>query len=153
MNTVSDFNEIMDSARSSRLFVRWSRGYVMDKKQGASLDQVSGNRHNGLSCQEVHADRPSLAAQMIVEYRFLQRKDPAIHAWLFRAEVNGKDSDGAPTVDARTIVPVGYVAESLVKSLSDYSDAYWAHRNYTPKTWAEGQEHIRNVPQLSDFLA
>ena len=152
MKTITSFTEIMDLANQSPLYVRWSRGPAMDQNQGSSRDYVSGGRHNGLSCQQIPANRPELAAQMLIEYGFLRRKDAKIYCWVFRATQNGTDSDNAPTVDTATIEPVGKLSNEIVEKLSAYKDAYWAHRNRKPKTWAEGQEHLNNYPKLADYI-
>lgn len=152
MKKITSFSEIMELAQDAPLYVRWSRGPEMDSKQGTSRDYVSGGRHSGLSCQQIPADRPELAAQMLVEYIFLRRKDAKIYGWVFRATQNGTDSDNAPTVDAATIEPVGKLSNEIVEKLSAYKDAYWAHHNHKPKTWAEGQFHINNYPRLADYL-
>ena len=41
------------------------------------------------------------------------------------------------TVDAESIAPVGKLGSELIAKLDAYKTAYWAHRNYKPKTWAD----------------
>jgi len=152
MKTINDFSELIKLAEQNNVYVRWSRGPEMDKAQGKSKDKISGQFHNGLSCQKVHADRPELAAQMVVEYQFLRRKDSKIYGWVFTGAENGTDSDNAPTVNADSIKPIARIGEKLIERLDAYKTAWWAHRNYKPKTWAEGQDHVNNYPKLSDYI-
>lgn len=125
------------------MYIRWSRGPVMDKKQGTSMDYTNYSRHNGLSAQPVRHNDPQLLAQMLPEYKFLRRKDEKIYCWIFIGQQNGTDSDNAPTIAAESIVPIGKVSEELIKKCSDFS---WAYRNYqqnryyNPRT-PEGYEH------------
>lgn len=152
MITVNRFSEILKMAGEGPLYVRWSCGPDLDKRLGRSVDQITGHAHSGLSCQQVHADRPNLAAQMLVEYRFLRRKNPDIFCWVFRADINGTDSDGAPTADAATIHPVARIGDDLLERLTSFSEDWWAHHNSSPKTWAEGQKWPYMYPDLDDYI-
>lgn len=125
MKTLNSLSEIIKATQNKTAYIRWSRGPQMDRKQGRSLDQVSGTRHNGLSAQNVHAEDPELLAKMLQEYSFLRGKDSKIYCWIFTAERNGTDSDGAPTVDANTISEIGKVSDSLIEKCSAYNMAYW----------------------------
>jgi len=125
MMTLNSLNQIIDAASDKTLYIRWSRGPAMDRKHGKSRDQVSGQYHSGLSAQAVRADNPKLLAKMLQEYSFLRCKDPRIYCWIFSGEQNGTDSDGAPTIDAETIVPVGRISDALIAKCSEYNDAYW----------------------------
>lgn len=109
MKTLKSFAEIVKMAESSEVYVRWSRGPAMDKRRGYSLDYTNYRAHNGLSAQRVNPTdySASTVAMMLVEYIFLKGKDARIFGWLCTAESNGTDSDGAPTIDAESIVPVG----------------------------------------------
>lgn len=149
MKLINTFAEILQLAEQGKLYVRWSRGPAMDKKQGHSRDYVSGSTHSGLSCQSATPDYDYMRtvaharlAMMLVEYSFLQRKDSKIYGWLFRAEENGRDSDNAPTVDAATIVPVGKMSQELVSKLQAFNAAYWQDAR-GPKSGVK----------LSDFVA
>jgi hypothetical protein len=127
MKTLRTLSEIGDLARNrTDVYVRWSRGPELDIKQGASRDYADGYMvHGGLSCQRVYADDWKMPL-MLIEYRFLRRKDSQIYGWIFSGERNGTDSDGAPTVDASTITPIGRISEQLVDALDEYNTAYWA---------------------------
>lgn len=126
MKTFNSLDQIIKTADGKSLYVRWSRGPAIDRKQGQSIDQTNGQRHSGLSAQTVRADRPELLAKMLQEYQFLCRKDARIYCWIFTGEQNGTDSDGAPTIDAETIVLVGRVSSELIAKCTEYNDAYWA---------------------------
>jgi len=129
MKTFKSLSQIIEAAKDRKLYIRWSRGPAMDRKQGRSLDQVTGSYHSGLSAQAVRADDPELLAMMLQEYRFLRRKDARIYCWIFEGAQNGTDSDGAPTIDAETIVPVGRVADELIAKCAEFNDAYWPWRS------------------------
>ena len=139
MKTFTSLSQIIKAADSKTLYIRWSRGPAMDRKQGQSLDQVSGSYHSGLSAQAVRADQPELLAMMLVEYRFLRRKDARIYCWIFEGMQNGTDSDGAPTIDAETIVPVGRVSEELISKCVEFNDAYWTWRGKGFRSEGEAQ--------------
>jgi len=153
MKTITSLQQIINAAKSQTLYIRWSRGPQMDRKMGKSLDQVSGQRHNGLSAQNVHADDPELLARMLQEYSFLRRKDSKIYCWIFSAQRNGTDSDGAPTVDADTIVEVGKVSYELIAKCGKFADAY--HARSTKYAYnAHKQEHFdRNAKLDEDYKA
>lgn len=132
METIGSFQKIIGLSKKAEengetMYVRWSRGPKLDKEMGSSMDYTSYQRHQGLSAQPVRHDDPELAAQMIHEYKFLRRKDDKIFAWIFTGRQNGVDSDGAPTIDANSIKPVGKISETLLKKLDDYT---WAYRDY-----------------------
>lgn len=130
MITVNDLQTIIEMGRQQTLYIRWSRGPELDKKQGYSLDYTNHSRHNGLSAQNVRADQPELLAQMLVEYGFLRRKDAKIYCWIFAGVRNGTDSDNAPTIDTESIVPVGKISHELIEKCEAFSEAA---RNYSQK--------------------
>lgn len=143
MKNLNTLRQIIDSAKGQTLYIRWSRGPELDRKMGRSLDQVSGRRHNGLSAQNVHADDPELLARMLQEYMFLRRKDSRIYCWILAGERNGTDSDGAPTIDAETVKPIGKVSDKLIDRCSAYSDAYWqwARKGYRK----DMRDHVQSL--------
>jgi hypothetical protein len=151
MKTITSLSQIINAAKNQTLYIRWSRGPQMDRKMGKSLDQVSGQRHNGLSAQNVHADDAELLARMLQEYSFLQRKDCKIYCWIFSAQRNGTDSDGAPTVDADTIVEIGKVSDGLIAKCAEFSTA--AHNRNTKYAYnAHKPEHFeRNAKLDADY--
>lgn len=151
MKTINKISEIVEMAKSQNVFIRWSRGPRMDAKQGRSLDQVTGQRHNGLSAQNVHADNVDLLARMIQEYQFLRGKDSKIYCWIFTATRNGTDSDGCPTVDADTIVPLGKVSDALIEKCSNFNSVYY---KYSAKFCynAHKPEHHEINARLSEEL-
>lgn len=127
LNTLTEINEIARGRND--VYVRWSRGPALDKSQGRSLDYTNHTAHAGLSCQRVYGDDHDLGhllPGMLIEYSYLQRKDPKIYGWVFAARRNGTDSDNAPTVDAKSIVPIGRLSDALVKALREYNRQYWA---------------------------
>lgn len=153
MRKIGTFDEILKLAETGNLYVRWSRGPKLDKRQKCSRDYVSGGTHAGLSCQKIKPDNPhTITAMMLVEYRFLRRKDSGIHGWLFYGTENGTDSDGAPTVDADSIKPVAQLSNELVEKLCAFNTSYWDHHNNRPRTFAEQAEWLNSYPKLEDYL-
>lgn len=126
MKTLKTLSDLKNDRSDKNLFIRWSRGPAMDKKQGVSRDQVSGKYHNGLSAQNMRTDDPELMVKMVQEYCFLRRKDPKIYPWVFWAVRNGTDSDNAPTVDAETIEPVGRLSDEMIEKCQKYTFAYFS---------------------------
>lgn len=126
MKTIHSIDQIIKAAQDRKLYIRWSRGPALDRRQGQSFDQVSGSYHSGLSAQAVRTDRLDMLAMMLQEYSFLRRKDARIYCWIFAGEQNGVDSDNAPTIDATTIEPIGRVADELIEKCAAYNTAYWA---------------------------
>jgi len=136
MNEINSLTQIIEAGKRQTLFIRWSRGPELDKRQGRSLDYSNHTSHNGLSAQPVRADNPKLLAQMLVEYAYLCRKDHKIYCWIFSAERNGTDSDNAPTVESQTIVPLGKVSAELIKKCEAYAQAENDHRKaYAYNAW------------------
>jgi hypothetical protein len=146
MKTITSLNQIIEAAKTETLYVRWSRGPEMDKKQGRSLDQVSGSYHNGLSAQNIRGENPELLAQMLPEYRFLKRKDRKIFCWIFAAVRNGSDSDGCPTIDAETIIPLGKVSDELIEKCAAFGKARhemntkYAHNAWKPEHFERNEK-------------
>lgn len=159
MRTINSLNQIIElskkaEANGETMFIRWSRGPAMDKKQGASMDYTNHTKHNGLSAQPVRHDNPELLAQMLPEYKFLRRKDEKIYCWIFIGKQNGVDSDNAPTVDAESIKPVGRVSDELIKKCDDYSWAYRTHRQkYSYNTDGKQERIERNAKLDADVKA
>ena len=145
LKVIKTFNDLMNIAKDKELYIRWSRGPELDKLQKYSLDQVSGIRHSGLSSQRVYGDDPSKAAMMVQEYSMLRRKDPKIYGYVFTAERVGTDSDGAPTIDADTINPIGRMSNELINSCTAYTMAYWR--------WARKGYRIDDTPNLQEYLS
>jgi len=125
-NQITSLAQIIALALVQPVYVRWSSGLRYDRRIRISTDQVTGHQHNGLSAQQIHPGDPQLAAQMIQEYLYLQRKRAGIHAWICTATHNGTDSDGAPTLDVDTIVSLGDISDDLVQRCTVYTMAYWA---------------------------
>ena len=151
MKTINKISEIIKLAQNQTIYIRWSRGPEMDKKQGRSYDQVAHQYHNGLSAQNVHADNPSLLAQMLPEYMFLRRKDSKIFCWIFSGMRNGTDSDDAPTIDASTIVPLGKISETLIEMCYAYSQAQrQMTTKYCHNAWKP--EHHATNAKITDDL-
>ena len=135
MKTITKLSKIIELGKEAedegkKLYIRWSRGPELDKRQGASMDYTNYSRHNGLSAQPVRHDDPELLARMIPEYRFLRRKDAKIYCWIFAGEQNGVDTDNAPTIDSQTVQPIGRLSEELIEKCSDFDQAYNGLRNY-----------------------
>jgi len=146
MKTINKISEIIELAQNQIVFVRWSRGYEMDKKQGRSLDQVTHRYHNGLSAQNIHGDDPKLLAQTLPEYRFLRRKDSKIYCWLLTGTRNGTDSDGCPTIDSETITPLGRVSESLINKCSAFGQAqHKINTQYCYNAWKPEHHEINTI--------
>lgn len=138
-------------AAGKKIYIRWSRGPVVDKRQGVSLDYTNHQRHSGLSAQAARHDDPKLLARMLTEYQFLRRKDSKIYCWIFTGEQNGVDSDGAPTIKAESIEFVGKVSDGLIKKCDAFKQAHQAHRqNYSYNAW-KPESHQRNA-RLDDQL-
>ena len=124
MKSIKTLDEINKISNEKAVYVRWSRGPEKDKAQKVSMDHSNRTLHNGLSCQRVYYDNWKMPL-MLVEYEYLRRKDSKIFGWIFTAEENGTDSDGAPTVNADSISPIGKLDKTLVEKLSDYNELYW----------------------------
>jgi len=143
MKTINKISEIIELAKSQIVYIRWSRGPEMDKKQGHSFDQVAHQYHNGLSAQNVHADNPKLLTQMLPEYQFLRRKDSKIYCWIFSGVRNGTDTDGCPTIDAETIIPLGKISENLIEKCSAFGQAqHKANTKYCHNAWKPEHHEI-----------
>ena len=125
MRILKTLTEIVKLGQERALYIRWSRGPTLDREWAHSVDQVSGRVHNGLSVQRVRADDPWLLAKMLQEYQFLRRKDAKIYCWILAGSENGTDSDGAPTIDADTIKPIGRISDELIQLCSAYNNACW----------------------------
>lgn len=156
MRTITKLEQIINlskqaEAAGKKMYIRWSRGPVMDKRQGASMDYTSYQRHNGLSAQAARHDNPKLMAQMLVEYQFLRRKDSKIYCWIFTAQQNGVDSDNAPTVDAESIEPVGKISADLIAKCDVYKQAYQAHRKGYLYNASKPEHHERNAKLDSEL--
>lgn len=151
MKTISKISEIIELSQSQTIYIRWSRGPQMDKNHGRSLDQVTHQYHNGLSAQNVHADNPKLLAQMLTEYQFLRRKDRKIYCWIFTGVRNGTDSDGCPTIDAETIVPLAKVSDDLVEKCHEYGQAqHRMNTKYCHNAWKP--DHFETNAKLTAEL-
>ncbi|HVJ68863.1 MAG TPA: DUF6098 family protein [Caulifigura sp.] len=96
-------------ANPGRVFVRWSRGPAMDRKQGQSRDYQSGGSHSGLSAVQIDEDwfgytrehQPNewYLRRRLREYGFLRMKDSKIRCWIMVGQIVGKDSDGYESIE------------------------------------------------------
>ena len=143
---INKLSQISKLAQDKNLFIRWSRGLKLDKKQGHSIDHSNGQAHAGLSAQNVRVDDMQLLARMLQEYQFLCRKDSKISCWIFAGVRNGTDTDGAPTIDADTITEIGKVSDELIAKCSSFADAYhsmvtkYAYNAHRPETLSRNAE-------------
>jgi len=151
---ISSFDQIIALAKERNLYVRWSRGPELDKRQRYSRDHASGNLHRGLSCQRIDPREQSrkLIALMLVEYRYLRTKDSRIRGWVFTGTSVGRDSDNAPLVDAESIKTIGWLSEDLVEALCAYSGDYWDWRRDGPRSWSDVDDYYNREPKLEEYL-
>jgi len=101
IKTIEELRELLASNPDS-LFVRWSRGPAMDRRLGASRDQISGRVHAGLSAVKIEErwfEDPAWLARRLREYRFLRIKDAKINPWIMVGRVVGTDSDGYESIE------------------------------------------------------
>jgi len=119
LNTIGALKKFINENNES-LFVRWSRGPAMDKKQGNSRDYLNGAVHNGLSSVEIKKEWTTddeWLARRINEYVFLRMKDNLIGCWIYKGEKVGEDSDGYDLID--NVEPVAKITNKLVNILQD----------------------------------
>jgi hypothetical protein len=106
------------AAADDNLYVRWSRGSRIDRRQGTSRDYLSGSPHTGLSAVPIDADWAAddvRMARRVTEYWFLRIKDEQIGCHIYRAERVGTDSDGYALISH--IQQVGTLDEALINEL------------------------------------
>lgn len=104
----------------SQLYVRWSRGPSLDRKQGQSRDYLSGGTHNGLSAVPVDRDWTTddkWLARRVTEYRFLKMKDNLIGCHIYSASQVGTDSDGYALI--ADIKPIANLSGKIVTKLCE----------------------------------
>ena len=53
ITTVESLKKLI-SSEDGNMFIRWSRGFAMDSKQGSSRDYQNGSTHNGLSASQIN---------------------------------------------------------------------------------------------------
>ena len=117
IGTIETLKSLISNS-SETLYVRWSRGFSMDNKQGNSRDYANGGSHSGLSAVEIDPDwveDEKRLARRITEYNFLRMKDPKIGAHIYSGVEVGKDSDGYELIVG--IKPVATLTGALVKAL------------------------------------
>lgn len=105
-------------AAGDGLYVRWSRGPALDRKQATSRDYVYGGEHAGLSAVPVNIDWACDEVWMsrrVTEYLFLRLKDSRINCWIYSGKTIGKDSDNYDSIT--DIEPVGRLSNALVQTL------------------------------------
>ena len=89
------------SSENDNMFIRWSRGFAMDSKQGSSRDYQNGSTHNGLSASLVNkywAEDDVWMAERVTEYFFLKMKDQKIGCHIYSGDIIGTDSDGYESI-------------------------------------------------------
>jgi len=117
IKTVDALRKVIATANGD-LYIRWSRGPKLDRKQGVSRDYVSGYSHAGLSAVPVDADWATddkWLARRVMEYVFLRLKDSAIGCHIYRAERVGTDSDGYALINNFRLI--GRLDEALIANL------------------------------------
>ena len=143
MKTLTTLKQIIDAAQDKTLYIRWSRGPALDRKQGRSI-AYGTQAEAGLSAQRVRTDDPGLLARMLQEYQFCRCKDARIYCWILAGERNGTGQDGEPTIDANSIEPIGHVSDELIEKCSAYNMAYWAwaRKGYSAGNLANDVERL-----------
>jgi len=117
INSIKALKEIIGS-KGKTLYVRWSRGFAMDSKQGESRDYLNGGTHSGLSAVEINpewAEDDKWMARRITEYRFLKMKDSLIGCHIYSGREIGKDSDGYESIDG--IEHIATLSTALIEKL------------------------------------
>ena len=108
------------------LYVRWSRGFAKDLKQGRSRDYLAGGEHAGLSAVKIDpewsTDEKWLARRM-TEYRFLRMKDGLIGCHIYSGREVGKDSDGYESIT--DISHVATLNNALIDELVEIKNNEW----------------------------
>ena len=106
------------ASEDGNMFIRWSRGFAMDSKQGSSRDYQNGSTHNGLSASQINkywADDEVWMAKRVTEYFFLRMKDSKIGCHIYTGNVVGLDSDGYESIT--NITHVATLSGDLVLEL------------------------------------
>ena len=117
ITTIKALKKLIASEQGN-MFIRWSRGFAMDSKQGSSRDYQNGSNHNGLSASQVNkfwSDDEVWMAKRVTEYFFLKMKDPKIGCHVYTGNVVGKDSDGYESIT--NITHVATLSGDLVLEL------------------------------------
>ena len=119
INTIKALKNLI-SDDSKTLYVRWSRGFRFDSKQGESRDYQNGGTHIGLSAVEVNIywaleGNEKWMAERVTEYLFLRMKDAAINCHIYVGIEVGKDSDGYESITE--IQHIATLSNDLVKEL------------------------------------
>lgn len=112
--------KILIGLDTRELYVRWSRGFVQDKKLKHSTDYQSGKVHAGLSAVRINPDWASddqWLARRITEYSFLRVKDHRISCHIYSAKKIGIDSDGYDSIT--NIEHVASVSDKVISELRD----------------------------------
>lgn len=100
ITTIEALKKLIASEQGN-MFIRWSRGFAMDSKQGVSRDHQSGSVHSGLSAVEVNSDWATddvWMAKRVTEYFYLKMKDSKIGCHIYTGEIVGTDSDGYESI-------------------------------------------------------
>ena len=103
-------------AHGDRLYVRWSRGPLLDLARGYSVDHATGDCHDGLSCENVVSQWSSVDSQ-IHSYSFIGAGDKQSYAWLFTGDEVERDTDNAPVVSADSIAVIGRIGSDLLAEI------------------------------------
>ena len=102
MKTIN-ISKIRQLATRGDIYCRWSRGPLLDRKQGQSRDYITSKLHVGLSAIHV-SDWGDDTERRLAEYAFLQLKDPDIFGWIFLGQQVGIDSDNGPVVRIKRVL-------------------------------------------------
>ena len=117
ITTIEALKKIIASEQGN-MFIRWSRGFAMDSKQGISFDYANGLSHNGLSASQVNkywADDAMWMAERVTEYFFLRMKDSKIGCHIYAGTKVGEDSDGYESIT--DIAHIATISNDLVLDL------------------------------------
>lgn len=123
INTIKALKKLI-SDDSKTLYVRWSRGFRFDSKQGESRDYQNGGCHAGLSAVEINSDwveDDKWMARRMTEYLFLRMKDGAINCHIYSGVEVGKDSDSYESITE--IEYIATLSNDLVKELMAIKNA------------------------------
>jgi len=151
MREINDLREIIEMSADEPVYVRWSLGPDLDADMGGrSFDYANGAEHCGLSANRITGDMTiKLAARVLKEYRFLRIKNDKIYCWICRANLVGRDSDNAYSIEPTEIL--GRVSDDLIEQIArwhrDYDDEYRAMQR---RPLAD--RDYKTLPRLEDYL-
>lgn len=124
---ISELNRLYRVATSEQgLFIRWSAGETVDKKQKVSRDHLKSETHGGLSAVAVDPGwSRGEFAKALKEYGFTRLKTPDASAIIYRARRVGRDSDGYDLIaDIEQVDKVGpALLDALDKGLAETLNA------------------------------